>query len=88
METNPTKTEGWISFCDRPYKVREIDLGKDWGTNLVASERLGELLDCSRNTAQSEFARYVDEKIFFFIPRHWFKLSDQQLQEKILRQII
>jgi len=29
-------------------------------------------------------ARVVDELIFFFIPAHWFKLSDEELRDMIL----
>ena len=32
-------------------------------------------------------ARYVDELIFYFVPIHYFKLSDDELRDKILEEI-
>jgi len=81
------KTEGYLQFEGSQYKVREVDLGKGWGRCAIASMQLESTLLGEQNRYVSEEARLVDENIFFFIPTHWFKLSDDQLRCRILMEV-
>lgn len=77
-----------VEFKDKLYELRLIDFGKDWGNYYVASTLLlGLLLDEDQGYTCEE-ARYVDELIFYFIPIHYFKLSDDKLRDKILEEIV
>lgn len=76
-----------IEFQGKFYAVRIIDFGQEWGLFIVASEQLLELLlNCDYSYTSTE-ARYVDESIFYFIPVHYFRLSDSDLRDKILSQV-
>ena len=77
-----------VEFKGKLYGLRLIDFGEEWGIYYVASAQLMWLLlnnDCSYT---SDEARHVDELIFYFIPAHYFRLSDDELRDKILDEIV
>lgn len=76
-----------ISFKGRPYRIRTLDFGGEFGINNIASEHLNELLIDSTGQYRSNEAESVDEQIFFFVPAASFRLSDDKLRTKILAEI-
>ncbi len=76
-----------IEFRGRPYRIRTIDFGGEFGVLNVASEHLNELLVNSTGHFRSSEGESVDEQIFYFIPAASFRLSDDKLRKKILAEI-
>lgn len=76
-----------VEFKGRLYALRLLDFGEDWGKYFVASIHLEHLLLDEHWGYTCEEARYVDELIFYFVPAHYFKLSDNDLRDKILEEI-
>ncbi len=76
-----------ITFCGRPYRLRTLDFGIEFGSNNVASEHLNGLLIDSNGQYRSREAESVDEQIFYFVPAALFRLSDDKLRRKILAEI-
>ena len=76
-----------VEFKGRVYALRLIDFGKDWGNYFVGSIHLNYLLFDEDEGYTCDQAQYVDELIFYFIPIHYFKLSDDELRDKILKEI-
>ncbi|HMQ05064.1 MAG TPA: hypothetical protein PKD26_14180 [Pyrinomonadaceae bacterium] len=74
-------------FNGRVYALRLIDFGEGWGNYFVGSMHLEYLLINEDHSYTSDEARHVDELIFYFIPVHYFKLSDDELRDKILEEI-
>jgi len=77
-----------VEFKGRQYRLRIIDLGKEWGINTVASTQLNDLLFDDQYGYTCDEAIYVDELIFYFIPTHYFRLSDELLRDRILSEIV
>lgn len=82
------KTYDSVEFQGRIYRLRLIDLRQNWGRYFVASTQLNQLLYDDLNGYTSDEAGWVDELIFYFIPIHYFKLSDFQLRYKILDELV
>lgn len=76
-----------IEFKGRSYRIRTLDLGKEFGINNVASEHLNDLLIDSTGRYESREAESIDEQIFYFVPPASFRLSDERLRRKILAEI-
>ena len=77
-----------VIYQGRHYKLRLIDFGEDWGgSHWVASAHLSALVWNDHNGWPSYEAQRVDELIFFFVPAHWFKLSDNDLCDMILPKL-
>lgn len=77
-----------VEFNGRLYNLRLINFGDDWGVYFVASLQLERLLwdeDCGYTCDE---AQAVDELIFYFIPNHHFRLSDKDLRDRILMEIV
>jgi hypothetical protein len=74
--------EDHVELKGRLYKLRLIDFGPEWGTYYLASMQLEKLLWDTDHGYTSDEAQSVDELIFYFIPIHYFKLSDDELQKK------
>lgn len=77
-----------VDFRGRDYTLRLIDFGKEWGDYFVGSMHLQALLFDEEKGYTCQEARHVDEMIFYFIPPHYFKLSDDDLRDKILDEIV
>jgi hypothetical protein len=78
-------TKDQVEYNGRLYGLRSIHFGDDWGGPYwVASAQLQDMVWDEENGYPSDEARAVDELIFFFIPSHWFKLSDEGLRDMIL----
>lgn len=77
-----------VEFKGRQYRLRIIDLGKEWGINTVASTQLNDLLFDDQYGYTCEEASLVDDLIFYFIPTHYFRLSDELLRDRILSEIV
>ena len=77
----------YVEFNGRLYALRLIDFGKGWGEYFVGSTQLQSLLWDDDSGYTSDEAERVDELIFYFIPTHYFKLSDAVLRDKILAEI-
>ena len=77
-----------VEFKGRIYVLRHIDFGEDWGNYFVGSTHLEHLLINEDMSYTCECARYVDELIFYFVPAYYFKLSDDELRDKILEEIV
>jgi hypothetical protein len=80
-------TNDAIEFNGRSYGLRVLDFGDELGTNYVASRSLNELLINDAGQYTSCEAESVDEQIFFFIAPAEFRLSDEALTTKILRDV-
>lgn len=76
-----------VEFKGRRYALRLLDFGEHWGKHFVASIHLEHLLLDENWGYTCEEARYVDELIFYFVPAHYFRLSDDDLRDKILEEI-
>ena len=76
-----------IEFNGKLYNLRLIDFGEEWGKYFVVSIQLERLLWNDKSGYTSDDAIAVDEMIFYFIPTHYFKLSDDDLGKKILDEI-
>lgn len=76
-----------VEFQGRHYALRLIDFGKDWGNYFVGSVHLEHVLISDDQTYVCDEAQWVDELIFYFVPAHYFKLSDDALRDKILEEI-
>lgn len=77
-----------VEFKNRLYNLRLIDFGEDWGNYFVGSAQLLTLLLNEDQSYTCEEARGVDELIFYFVPAHYFKLSDRKLRDRILSEIV
>jgi len=77
-----------VEFGGRYYKLRLVDLGDGWGINFVASNQLEHLLWDNDRGYTCDEAQSVDELIFYFIPTHYYRLSDDVLRDRILREIV
>lgn len=77
-----------VEFKDRIYALRLIDFGEDWGNYFVGSMHLEYLLINEDQSYTCKEARFVDELIFYFVPAHYFKLSDDELRDRILDEIV
>lgn len=77
-----------VEFNGRQYRLRTIDLGREWGVITVASTQLNDLLFDDQYGYTCDEAIYVDELIFYFIPTHYFRLSDELLRDRILSEIV
>ena len=73
-----------VEFRNRLYNLRLIDVGDDWGNYFVGSTQLLSLLSNEDQSYTCEEAVGVDELIFYFVPTHYFKLSDQKLKDRVL----
>ena len=80
-------TNDAIEFMGKSYGLRVLDFGEDWGTLSVASHNLNELLIDDAGRYTSSEAQSVDEQIFYFITPAEFRLSDEVLTTKILREV-
>lgn len=78
----------YVEFNGRRYVLRLIDFGLEWGNYFVGSAQLLSLLWDDDSGYTSDEAERVDELIFYFIPTHYFKLSDAELRDKILGEIV
>lgn len=76
-----------VRFNGHSYKLREIDLGGDFGICNIASNRLNDLLIDDAGQYTSKEAEFVDEQIFYFVPARFFGLSDDALKSKILSDL-
>ncbi len=76
-----------VEFKNRLYNLRLIDFGEDWGNYYVGSSQLNTLLLNEDQSYTCEEAQGVDELIFYFVPAHYFKLSDRKLRDLILSEI-
>ncbi|MEZ5424407.1 MAG: hypothetical protein R2682_15100 [Pyrinomonadaceae bacterium] len=76
-----------IEFNGCSYRIRILDLGKEFGISNVASEQLNDLLMDSTGQHRSKEAESVDEQIFYFVPTSSLKLSDEELRAKILADV-
>ncbi len=79
--------EDHIELKGRPYKLRSIDFGPEWGIYYLASMQLEKLLWDTDHGYTSDEAQSVDELICYFIPTHYFKLPDEALRDKILDEV-
>lgn len=77
-------TRDKIEFNGRLYDLRLIDFGEEWGRYFVSSIQLEDLLIDEESRYTSVEAREVDEAIFYYVPVHYFKLSDYNLRDTIL----
>ncbi len=77
-----------VEFNGRQYRLRTIDLGREWGVITVASTQLNDLLFDDQYGYTCEEASLVDDLIFYFIPTHYFRLSDELLRDRILSEIV
>ena len=80
-------TNDAIEFNGKSYGLRVLDFGEDWGTYQVASHNLNALLIDDAGRYTSSEAQFVDEQIFYFIAPAEFRLSDEALRTKILREV-
>lgn len=78
----------YVEFNGRLYALRLIDFGPEWGIYFVGSAQLLSLLWDDDSGYTSDEAQWVDELIFYFIPTHYFKLSDDELRDRILSEIV
>lgn len=76
-----------VAFKDRWYNLRLIDFGEGWGNYFVGSAQLLGLLLNEDQGYTCEEAIAVDELIFYFVPSHYFKLSDKKLRDVILYEM-
>lgn len=76
-----------VEFKNRLYNLRLIDFGEGWGNYFVGSTQLLGLLLNEDQSYTCEEAIVVDELIFYFVPTHYFKLSDRKLRDRILSEI-
>lgn len=76
-----------VEYKGRTYRLRLIDFGTDWGVYFVASSQLMELLRNDESGYTCDEARRVDELIFYYIPTHYFKLSDNDLRQTIFEEL-
>lgn len=88
MRRKVKRTYDSVEFQGRIYKLRLIDFRPEWGRYFVASTQLNQLLYDHNTGYTSDEARSVDELIFYFIPTHYFKLSDFRLRKKIPDEIV
>ncbi len=88
MGSKVKRTYDSVEFQGRIYRLRLIDLRPKWGRYFVASTQLNLLLYDDLYGYTSDEAGWVDELIFYFIPIHYFKLSDFQLRKKILDELV
>ena len=77
-----------VEFKGRNYALRLIDFGENWGNYFVGSMHLEYLLINEDQSYTCNEARSVDELIFYFVPAHYFKLSDAKIRDKILDEIV
>lgn len=80
-------TNDAIEFMGKSYGLRVVDFGEKWGTLSVASRNLNERLIDDNGQYVSSEAQSVDEQIFFFIAPAEFRLSDEALTTKILKEV-
>ncbi|MBK8465694.1 MAG: hypothetical protein IPL32_07675 [Chloracidobacterium sp.] len=80
-------TNDAIEFNGKSFGLRVLDFGEDWGTCRVASHNLNQLLMDETGQYISREAQSVDEHIFYFIAPAEFRLSDEALTTKILREV-
>ncbi|MBX3294884.1 MAG: hypothetical protein KF762_04170 [Acidobacteria bacterium] len=78
----------YVELNGRLYALRLIDFGSERGVYFVGSAQLLSLLWDDDSGYTSDDAKWVDELIFYFIPTHYFKLSDVELRDKILDEIV
>jgi len=76
-----------VEFRNRLYNLRLIDFGEGWGNYFVGSAQLLRLLLNDNQSYTCDEAESVDELIFYFVPAHYFKLSDENLKDRILSEI-
>lgn len=76
-----------VVFKNRWYNLRLIDFGDGWGRYFVGSAQLLGLLVNEDQSYTCDEAIAVDELIFYFVPAHYFKLSDRKLRDRILGEI-
>lgn len=74
----------YVEFKGRLYALCLIDFGPEWGSYFVGSAQLHALLWDDNNGYTCDQAKWVDQLIFYFVPTHYFKLSDDALRDKIL----
>ena len=80
------KTETTIEFNNRNYKARILDV-EEHGTVNICSESLNRLLFTSEGDYVSDEAKFVDQRIFYFVNPAYFKLTDEALGLKILKEM-
>lgn len=76
-----------IQFNGKDYRTRTLDFGEEFGILTIASTTLDRLLMTGSEDYVSKEAKHVDEQIFYFIAASDFRLSDENLVEKILENI-
>jgi hypothetical protein len=78
-------TTDYVEFQNRLYKLRSLYINEDWGGPYwIGSAHLQSLVWNDQYGWPSREAQQLDEQIFFYIPIHWFKLSDDDLRDMIL----
>lgn len=80
-------TNDVIEFIGKSYGLRVLNFGEGLGRINVASNKLNSLLVDDNGRFTSKEAQSVDENIFYFIAPAEFRLSDEALMEKILREV-
>lgn len=79
------RTISLIEFQGRLYKVRSLYIDEEWGGPYwIGSSQLSSRVWDDEDGWPTYEAQQVDELIFFYIPTHWFKLSDKKLRAMIL----
>lgn len=74
----PNKSVDYLSFNKRLYKCRRICF-ENSHEYLLASTILSKKLITTEGSYTSDYARYIDEKIVFFISPYHFRLDDAAL---------
>ena len=76
-----------IQFGNRNYRIREVEM-EDAGIRIIASTSLNKRLVTEEGSYTSKEARYIDEQIYFFVKPGKLKLSDQALNNYVIKNCI
>ncbi|MFT4203471.1 MAG: hypothetical protein QM610_06105 [Chitinophagaceae bacterium] len=76
-----------ITFQEINYQIREIEI-PEVGNVLISTTTLNDALITEDGGYVSIEASNVDEKIFFFVENNEITLSDSELSNLILKQIL
>ena len=76
-----------IQFGKRNYRIREVEM-EDAGIRIIASTYLNKRLVTEEGSYTSKEAGYIDEQIYFFVEPGKLKLSDQALNNYVIKNCI
>lgn len=70
----------FINYNDKNYPLREIKL-PEFGYVTISTESLSKLLLNDDSCYTTQEAKYIDEKVFYFIEDDKINLSDKDLKK-------